>query len=214
MPQDFYWTVSRLQHWPRTRNTSWQPALLRCRMTSKRRCSLIWYVETSMTGDVARCFIHTNLTFWSRKRRLYIRSQAVIPVKEIWLSILFMTSKLVNGFSLFIMARVRRMGILIRHLQRTLVCESNITFYSPLSFMFNRYWHLNPLGTLACIRFTTSDPNNTIEEQLSEVKDQVSSEEPVRKVFGGSSENGFIVGLPGDKTWVCTVADSVIKHSL
>ncbi|GJJ74598.1 hypothetical protein EMPS_06956 [Entomortierella parvispora] len=64
------------------------------------------------------------------------------------------------------------------------------------------------------VRFTTSDPNNTIEEQFGEVNNQAPSDGLVRKVFGGSSENGFIVGLPGDNTWVCTVADSVVEHSL
>ncbi|KFH69061.1 hypothetical protein MVEG_05863 [Podila verticillata NRRL 6337] len=59
--------------------------------------------------------------------------------------------------------------------------------------------------------FTTSDPNNTIEEQYTPSSQDESA--PVESVFGGSSENGFIVGIPDEDTWVCTVTDSVLKHS-
>ncbi|KAF9410501.1 hypothetical protein BGZ94_001632 [Podila epigama] len=59
--------------------------------------------------------------------------------------------------------------------------------------------------------FTTSDPNNTIEEQ--ENHPQTMTDGLVENVFGGSSENGFIVGLPEQDTWVCTVAHSILKHS-
>ncbi|KAG0030823.1 hypothetical protein BGZ82_007284 [Podila clonocystis] len=58
--------------------------------------------------------------------------------------------------------------------------------------------------------FTTSDPNNTIEEQYNPSQ---AGESSVESVFGGSSENGFIVGIPDEATWVCTVTDSVLKHS-
>ncbi|KAH7052933.1 hypothetical protein BKA57DRAFT_491123 [Linnemannia elongata] len=66
------------------------------------------------------------------------------------------------------------------------------------------------------VRFTATDPNNTIEEQEfsgSNVheKDTSASTQPR---FGGSSENGFIVGQPNQDTWVCTVTDSVLKHTL
>ncbi|KAG0338032.1 hypothetical protein BG004_007391 [Podila humilis] len=40
----------------------------------------------------------------------------------------------------------------------------------------------------------------------------VDKEAPVRNVFGGSSENGFIVGNPNEDTWVCAVTDSVLNY--
>ncbi|KAG0048322.1 hypothetical protein BGZ83_006695 [Gryganskiella cystojenkinii] len=71
--------------------------------------------------------------------------------------------------------------------------------------------HFDPTVTndSALIRFTISDPNNTIEQH-----EQAPTEEPLQNIFGGSSENGFIVGHPDGNTWVCTVADSVVKHRL
>ncbi|KAF9950367.1 hypothetical protein BGZ72_007970 [Mortierella alpina] len=61
------------------------------------------------------------------------------------------------------------------------------------------------------VRFTTSDPNNTIEEVTPSRPD---SDGTVQATFGGSSENGFIVGQAKEGTWVCTVADSVLWHKL
>lgn len=66
------------------------------------------------------------------------------------------------------------------------------------------------------MRFTATDPNNTIEEQESagsnaHRNDTSTSAQPR---FGGSSENGFIVGQPNQDTWVCAVTDSVLKHTL
>ncbi|KAF9193922.1 hypothetical protein BGZ51_001908 [Haplosporangium sp. Z 767] len=61
------------------------------------------------------------------------------------------------------------------------------------------------------LRFTATDPNRTIEEQEQDGQYQ---EEPAHSVFGGSSENGFIVGQPHSETWVCAVADSIVKHTL
>ncbi|KAF9982976.1 hypothetical protein BGZ75_005556 [Mortierella antarctica] len=63
------------------------------------------------------------------------------------------------------------------------------------------------------LRFTTSDPNNTIEEQLA-TPIRPDSDDTVQATFGGSSENGFIVGQANEGTWVCTVADSVLWHKL
>ncbi|KAF9277404.1 hypothetical protein BGZ68_009320 [Mortierella alpina] len=63
------------------------------------------------------------------------------------------------------------------------------------------------------VRFTTSDPNNTIEEQSS-MASRSDSDDTVQATFGGSSENGFIVGQANEGTWVCTVADSVLWHKL
>ncbi|KAG0211815.1 hypothetical protein BGX28_007405 [Mortierella sp. GBA30] len=68
-------------------------------------------------------------------------------------------------------------------------------------------------GKHGTLRFSTTDPNNTIEEQ-QETQEQQPTEEKVQAVFGGSSENGFIVGQPSEGTWVCTVTDSVMKHKL
>ncbi|KAF8940122.1 hypothetical protein BGZ47_007877 [Haplosporangium gracile] len=63
------------------------------------------------------------------------------------------------------------------------------------------------------MRFTATDPNNTIEEESvgSNGNDTASS---AQSRFGGSSENGFIVGQPHQGTWVCAVTDSVLKHTL
>ncbi|KAF9551779.1 hypothetical protein EC957_004102 [Mortierella hygrophila] len=67
------------------------------------------------------------------------------------------------------------------------------------------------------VRFTATDPNNTIEEQESagsnghHGNDTSASAQPR---FGGSSENGFIVGQPNQGTWVCAVTDSILKHTL
>ncbi|KAG0278135.1 hypothetical protein BGZ95_004632 [Linnemannia exigua] len=65
----------------------------------------------------------------------------------------------------------------------------------------------------ATLKFTATDPNNTIEEQ-EESTGRSSSSSPVENRFGGSSENGFIVGQPNQGTWVCAVTDSVLKHTL
>ncbi|KAF9934314.1 hypothetical protein FBU30_002453 [Linnemannia zychae] len=62
------------------------------------------------------------------------------------------------------------------------------------------------------IRFTATDPNNTIEEKGE--LESVHNASSVQPRFGGSSENGFIVGQPHQGTWVCAITDSVLKHSL
>ncbi|KAG0296941.1 hypothetical protein BGZ96_008130 [Linnemannia gamsii] len=66
------------------------------------------------------------------------------------------------------------------------------------------------------VRFTATDPNNTIEEQgdPTGANSDSSSSTSVQPRFGGSSENGFIVGQPHQGTWVCAVTDSVLKHTL
>ncbi|KAF9157505.1 hypothetical protein BGX21_003894 [Mortierella sp. AD011] len=58
-----------------------------------------------------------------------------------------------------------------------------------------------PESKQGLIRFTTSDPNNTIEQHMEEEPKEIDSENPIRALFGGSSENGFIVGQPNDHTW-------------
>ncbi|KAF9948248.1 hypothetical protein BGZ70_002303 [Mortierella alpina] len=63
------------------------------------------------------------------------------------------------------------------------------------------------------VRFSTSDPNNTIEEQPATPLSS-DTDGTVQSTFGGSSENGFIVGQANEGTWVCTVADSVLWHKL
>ncbi|KAF9359415.1 hypothetical protein BGX34_008357 [Mortierella sp. NVP85] len=70
------------------------------------------------------------------------------------------------------------------------------------------------------LRFTATDPNNTLdgvmgEEQLQQSSGRVDAEKEGREVlqcFGGSSENGFIAGQPGEQTWVCSITDSALKH--
>ncbi|KAF9093556.1 hypothetical protein BGX23_003210 [Mortierella sp. AD031] len=67
------------------------------------------------------------------------------------------------------------------------------------------------------LRFTASDPNNTIEEQPESAGSSATAtggSDAVQAQFGGSSENGFIVGQPNKGTWVCAVADSVLEHTL
>ncbi|KAI8595176.1 hypothetical protein EDD21DRAFT_420922 [Dissophora ornata] len=70
-------------------------------------------------------------------------------------------------------------------------------------------------GNQGLLRFTTTDPNNTLEES-EELNGQHKQEgaDSVQTVFGGSSENGFVVGQPNGQTWVCTVTDSIVKHRL
>ncbi|KAF9981608.1 hypothetical protein BGZ65_003761 [Modicella reniformis] len=66
------------------------------------------------------------------------------------------------------------------------------------------------------LRFTATDPNNTIEEIPEEhqrQQHQLSGEDKPLPFFGGSSENGFIVGQTGEQTWVCNITDSVMKHN-
>ncbi|KAF9912707.1 hypothetical protein EC991_009443 [Linnemannia zychae] len=76
---------------------------------------------------------------------------------------------------------------------------------------------LPPFSSEPALRFTATDPNNTIEEQegiSGSVDTPSSSSSSVESRFGGSSENGFIVGQPHQGTWVCAVTDSVLKHTL
>ncbi|KAF9135637.1 hypothetical protein BGW39_001517 [Mortierella sp. 14UC] len=75
---------------------------------------------------------------------------------------------------------------------------------------------LSSFSSDATLRFTATDPNNTIEEQVEATGpvDTPSSSSSVENRFGGSSENGFIVGQPHQGTWVCAVTDSVLKHTL
>ncbi|KAF9438765.1 hypothetical protein BGZ76_005071 [Entomortierella beljakovae] len=63
------------------------------------------------------------------------------------------------------------------------------------------------------LRFSVTDPNCTIEEQPGQVS-QDSEESTKNGLFGGSSENGFIVGQPDEHTWVCSVADSVVRRKI
>jgi hypothetical protein len=65
---------------------------------------------------------------------------------------------------------------------------------------------------IATLRLSNTDPNNTLEEQSTELQG-VDDDEPSKPLFGGSSENGFIVGEPQEQTWVCTVTDGVLKHT-
>ncbi|KAG0319189.1 hypothetical protein BGZ97_002599 [Linnemannia gamsii] len=66
------------------------------------------------------------------------------------------------------------------------------------------------------VRFTATDPNNTIEwqEDPTGSSSDSSSSSSTQPRFGGSSENGFIVGQPNQGTWVCAVTESVLKHTL
>ncbi|KAF9155205.1 hypothetical protein BG015_010695 [Linnemannia schmuckeri] len=64
------------------------------------------------------------------------------------------------------------------------------------------------------LRFTATDPNNTIEEQEHVGSNGNNMSSSVQPRFGGSSENGFIIGQPHQGTWVCAVTDSVLKHTL
>ncbi|KAI1315944.1 hypothetical protein EDD11_000194 [Mortierella claussenii] len=71
----------------------------------------------------------------------------------------------------------------------------------------------NNNNTQGMVRFTTTDPNNTIEEQ-SDLKGRTEADaDAVQALFGGSSENGFMVGQPHGQTWVCTVTDSVLTRT-
>ncbi|KAF9200285.1 hypothetical protein BGZ49_009496 [Haplosporangium sp. Z 27] len=72
-----------------------------------------------------------------------------------------------------------------------------------------------PVNKQGLVRFTSTDPNNTIEEHFGEDQQQgADDEKPINALFGSSSENGFIVGQPNNHTWVCNVNDSVIKHPI
>ncbi|KAF9345573.1 hypothetical protein BGX26_002975 [Mortierella sp. AD094] len=71
-----------------------------------------------------------------------------------------------------------------------------------------------PESKQGLVRFTTTDPNHTIEEHMGKEQKDTDSEKPTHTLFGGSSENGFIVGQPNDHTWVCSVADSVMKRTI
>ncbi|KAF9582299.1 hypothetical protein BGW38_000392 [Lunasporangiospora selenospora] len=73
--------------------------------------------------------------------------------------------------------------------------------------------HFHSSTTSETMRFTASDPNKMIEEQESNPEQEAEKiNAAVEKVFGGSSENGFVVGLPNRNTWVCDVTDSVLTH--
>ncbi|KAG0318705.1 hypothetical protein BGZ99_005492 [Dissophora globulifera] len=64
-------------------------------------------------------------------------------------------------------------------------------------------------GLQGMTRFTTTDPNSTLEQSD---KRPVQGDGSVQSIFGGSSENGFIIGQSKGQTWVCTVTDSILKH--
>jgi len=74
------------------------------------------------------------------------------------------------------------------------------------------------MSLVESLRFTASDPNNTLdgimgEEQLQQSSDAEKEGREVSQCFGGSSENGFIAGQPGERTWVCSITDSALKHT-
>ncbi|KAF9110095.1 hypothetical protein BGX27_006775 [Mortierella sp. AM989] len=81
-----------------------------------------------------------------------------------------------------------------------------------------KHGHFDPSHTpeakQGLVRFTATDPNNTIEEHLRKNQQDINSQELTQALFGGSSENGFIVGQPNKHTWVCNVADSVMKRTV